>query len=137
MDLIKHLHLEYATQLRENGFSEEEAQAKVNEANDFAEFARDFLRKNPPQQINYPQGGIGVTLANQVQVLIAPEDNVAASSGGMQPSVSVPVSGAETLKDMRRGEAQSRPDFEKISNPESLSRGGGPVNYKLPQPKQS
>jgi len=133
MDLITLLQAEYNKALREAKHPDIDDLLKA--AEDFGEFAKDFLRKNPPQQINYPQGGIGVTLKGGWNVLIAPADNVAAGGGGMQPSGAVPVTGAETLKDMAAYEPDA--NFQRIGGSKDLSQGSGPVNYKLPQPKQS
>ena len=132
-DLIGYLSDRYTEELSKE-FPTATAADFVQRAKDFVEFAQDFLRKNPPQQVNYPQGGLGVTLSNQDMVLIAPADNVASSPGGMQPSVSIPVSGASTMQDMARN--QTNRGNEVISGVEDRSQGSGPINYKLPQARR-
>lgn len=134
IDLITHLQAAYNQALR--AAKHPDIDELLVAAEDFGEFARDYLRKNPPQQIIYPHGGVGVTLANHEQVLIAPADNVANSvRGTMQPSGAIPITGAETIKDMQSYDPNA--PMQQLGGMQDMSKSSGPIDYKLPQPKQS
>lgn len=130
-NLIEYLSRRYREELAKAGHDPVQQDEALRSAQDFCNFAEDYLRQHPPSQVNYLDGGIGLTLMDQAVVLVAPRDNIAASpsQGGMQPSYTVPVTGSDTLRDLKKSD---KPDFEQIEQGQDLTQGSGAVNYRLP-----